>query len=69
MENFDGWISVDDYLAKYQDKLGALSKRVFDGVWARGVFYSSPHGRGGFVHEERAAQWLRERGKLPEGME
>lgn len=60
----DGWITLDEYCARYGEARGAVHKRVQDGQWQRGEIYSSPDGKTSYVHEARAAAWLRERGKL-----
>jgi hypothetical protein len=53
----DGWISVDDYIAKTGESRTTISKRVSDGVWKRGVHYSAPDGQACYVHEARIAEW------------
>jgi hypothetical protein len=64
--NRDGWIELDAFCAKYGERKNTVHKRATDGTWPRGVYYSSPSGGTGFVHEERAVAWLKEHGKLRE---
>lgn len=66
--SIDGWITFEDYCLKYGEKKGTVQKRAADGNWERGVHYSSPDGSQVYVHEARAAAWLRERGRLPAGL-
>ncbi len=65
MESIDGWVKLEDFCEKYQQKKGTCMKRAHDGSWARGEIYSSPTGGQGWVHEARAVAWLKKRGKLP----
>ena len=60
----DGWMRVDDFCAKYSQRRNTIHKRVMDGAWPRGEIYSAPDGGVGWVHEERAVRWLKEKGKL-----
>jgi hypothetical protein len=65
---FDGWIEVEAYCAKYGERKNTVHKRVADGTWPRGEFYSTPSGGVGYVHEARAREWLEQQGKLPVGV-
>lgn len=62
----DGWIELNAYCEKYGERKNTVHKRVTDGAWPRGEFYSSPSGSVAYVHEPRAREWLRQQGKLPE---
>lgn len=61
-----GWMPLAEFCEKYQQRKNTVTKRVFEGIWPRGEYYSSPSGGAAFVHEERAAAWLRARKKLPQ---
>lgn len=60
----DGWIELEAYCQKYGERKNTVHKRVTDGTWPRGEFYSSPSGNVAYVHEPRARQWLEQNGKL-----
>lgn len=60
----DGWIPVSEWCLKNDVKIGVVHKRISDGVWERGDIYAAPEGGTGYVHEERAAEWLRVNTKL-----
>jgi hypothetical protein len=62
--NRDGWLELDAFCEKYNERKNTIHKRVADGSWERGVLFASPSGGTSFVHEERAVAWLRENGKL-----
>jgi predicted DNA-binding transcriptional regulator AlpA len=66
--NRDGWIELNDYCQKYGERRNTVHKRVADGTWPRGEFYSSPSGSVSYVHEARAREWLEQQGKLREGL-
>ncbi len=60
----DGWMPIDVFLKKYDQRRNTVHKRIADGIWPRGVIYSVPDGGVGWIHEERAVRWLKEKGKL-----
>lgn len=60
----DGWIELDAYCEKYGERKNTVHKRVTDGTWPRGEFYSSPSGGVSYVNEAAAVEWLQQRGKL-----
>lgn len=62
----DGWIELDAYCEKYGERKNTVHKRVTDGTWSRGEFYSSPSGGVSYVNEAAAREWLQQRGKLGE---
>ena len=64
MKEQDGWIRIEDWCLRYDERKNTVHKRVTDGAWERGIHYSAPDGGDGFVHEARARTWLEERGKL-----
>ena len=57
----DGWIPIDEYCAKYNERRNTIHARINTGVWERGVHYARPDGSAGFVHEERAKVWLEQK--------
>lgn len=59
MENAEGWITVEEYCEKTGEKAGTIHKRVFDGVWQRGVHYSVPELRGQAYVNVRAVEKLK----------
>lgn len=61
-----GWMPLDEFCETYHQRKNTILKRVHEGIWPRGVIYASPSGGKAFVHVERAAEWLRARGKLPQ---
>lgn len=63
-ELIDGWMEIDAFCEKYDQRKNTIHKRVTDGSWPRGEIYSSPSGGMAYIHVERALAWLRERGKL-----
>ncbi len=60
----NGWMPIDVFLKKYDQRRNTVHKRIADGIWPRGVIYSAPDGGAGWIHEERAVRWLKEKGKL-----
>lgn len=64
----EGWILLMDFCRKYGQTPNVVQKRVHDGAWARGEYYSVPSAGDGYIHEARARAWLEERGKLPAGV-
>jgi hypothetical protein len=64
MTNIDGWISIEDYCAKYGERENTILKRVADDQWERGREVSTPDTGGTYLHEQRAVAWLTRRGKL-----
>ncbi len=64
MTETDGWISLEDWCIKHDERKNTVHKRVTDGAWERGVHYSAPDGGQGFIHEARATEWMGLRGKL-----
>jgi hypothetical protein len=60
----DGWMEIDAFCEKYHQSKNTIHKRVHDGVWPRGEFYSSPSGGVAYIHVEKACKWLEVRGKL-----
>jgi len=64
MNEHGGWIPIDEYCRKYGESSGAIKKRVHDGTWERGVHYANPTGGRAFIHEERAAAWLKSKGRI-----
>lgn len=59
----NSWIRVDDFCLKHDQRPGTVRKRVHDGIWPRGEFYSCPDGGQGYIHEARALAWLEEKKK------
>lgn len=54
----EGWISVEEYCASTGEKPAVIHKRVFDGVWQRGVHFSVPEPETlGFVNVKAAEAW------------
>lgn len=64
MISYDGWLSMEDYCAKYGERENTVLKRVTAGQWERGREISTPDSGGTYVHEERALKWLRDHGRL-----
>jgi hypothetical protein len=60
----DGWMELNAFCEKYQQRANTIHKRVTDGVWPRGEFYAAPSGSVGYVHEKKATEWLASKGKL-----
>jgi len=60
----DGWMELDAFCEKYKQRKNTIHKRVADGTWPRGEFFSSPSGGTCYVHVEKATAWLAARGKL-----
>lgn len=65
-DSLKGWLDLDAYCQKYGERKNTVHKRVTDGLWERGDIFSSPSGGTCYVHEEKARDWLRMRGKLVE---
>ena len=66
--NFDGWIGLDEWCKKYDERRDTVHARVSTGRWERGVVFAAPDGGSCFVHEERAKAWLKEKGLLKHPM-
>lgn len=64
MNENEGWIPLDLFCERYNQRANTCQKRVHDGHWPRGEIYSSPTAGRPFVHEARAVAWLKEKGKL-----
>lgn len=64
MNDYGPWITIEAYCDKYGERANTIQKRVHDGVWPRGEFYSSPSNGRAYIHEARAVAWLKEKGKL-----
>lgn len=60
----DGWLELDAFCEKYGERKNTIHKRVTDGVWPRGEYFSSPSGGVCYVNVAKATEWLAERGKL-----
>lgn len=60
----NGWITLEDWCAKYEERRDTIHARVHAGRWKRGVHFSAADGGSCFVHEKRAREWLVEKGKL-----
>lgn len=59
-----GWIRLDEFCTKHNQRKNTIQKRVHDDIWKAGEIYSCPDGGIAYIHEERALAWLREHGKL-----
>lgn len=58
MQNLEGWVTVEDYAASRGISVSVVHKRVFDGVWIRGVHYSVPYEKSpGYVNLAAAEAW------------
>lgn len=64
MATIDGWMPLAEFCVKYGQRPNTLHKRVFDGIWERGVMFSSPTAGTSYVHEPRAVAWLIVKGYL-----
>lgn len=64
MPNHDGWIPLDEWCEKYNDRKNTCHKRVTDGAWIRGEHISAPDGGECFVHEKRCRDWMATKRKL-----
>lgn len=60
----DGWIELEAYCVKYGERKNTVHKRVADGTWPRGEYYSSPSGGVSYVNEALAAEWLAQRKRV-----
>lgn len=65
MNENGGWITLEAYCEKYNERPNTVQKRVHDGQWQRGVHYSRPTGNEAYVHEANVRALLQEQGKLP----
>ncbi len=68
MTAVEGWIPLPEFAEKYEQKLDTIHRRVGSGEWARGELVSSSEGGVSFIHEARAVEWLRVRGKISQGV-
>jgi hypothetical protein len=65
MGNVEGWITVEDYCEQTGDKAANIHKRVFDGIWKRGIHFSVPEPRSaGYVNVAAAQAWEASRAKV-----
>jgi hypothetical protein len=65
MGEVPGWITVEDYCEQTGEKAATIHKRVFDGVWQRGVHFSVPEPRGaGYINVAAAKAWKDSRSKV-----
>lgn len=55
---------IEDFCREHDQRQNTIQKRVHDGIWPRGEFYSNPSGGQGYVHVARALAWLKEKGKI-----
>lgn len=58
------WMRIEIFCETYGQRSNTIQKRIHDGIWPRGEFYSNPSGGQGYIHVERALAWLREKGKI-----